>query len=243
MAPVKSIDEVLKRLRTLDAELPADDGVRWFNRLYLGMTENVVASIEAAGGARPTFLERLDVVFANAYFQAVDAAGTGKLPRDYPYDAWKPLFEARRRRDAAPVQFALAGVNAHINHDLAIGIQRTCQERRVKPDPGTPHHREYQSVNGVLQEAYDAAERWLLTGALQELDRRFSPVDDLIVIWSLKRARAAAWTRAQILWEMRDNSFAERAYRELLDHSTGLSSRAFLKRVPFVEGGPEVLGG
>jgi hypothetical protein len=238
MPTANTIDEVLARLQALDASLGADDGARWFNRLYMEMTAGVIASLEGHRGPEPTFLERLDVVFAHMYFEALEAAGEGRLPRDYEFHAWKPLFESRRRRDAAPVQFALAGVNAHINHDLALGIQRVCREMDLEPDRGTPHFDEYQSVNDVLQQAYDKVELWLLTGAVEELDRQFSPVDDLIVIWSLRKARAAAWTRAQVLWAMRDEGFAERSYRELLDRSTGLSSRAFLKRIPFIDGGP-----
>jgi Family of unknown function (DUF5995) len=33
-----------------------------------------------------------------------------------------PLFDARHDRRTAPLQFALAGMNAHISHDLAIGV-------------------------------------------------------------------------------------------------------------------------
>ncbi len=242
-APVATINGVLRRLRGLDKKLARDDGVRWFNRLYLEVTEQVAAELEKSAMKRPTFLERLDVVFANSYFNALDAAGVraSKLPKNYPHHAWKPLFESRVRRDIAPIQFALAGMNAHINYDLAIGIQRTCTALDVPPRRNTPEYKEYVGVNKMLTDVEEAVQLWLLTGALAELNRRFSPVDDIVAIWSIKQARNAAWTRAEVLWELRDRGLVERNFVEILDRSTGMASRAFLTPVPFVEGAPQIV--
>jgi hypothetical protein len=41
-----TLDDVLERMRAIDAALPRDDGVAYFNRLYLRTTEEVVRSIE-----------------------------------------------------------------------------------------------------------------------------------------------------------------------------------------------------
>jgi hypothetical protein len=53
--------------------------VKWFNRLYLEMTQQVDA-VPPQHQDAPPFLEKLDVVFANRYFAAYDTAGTGALP-------------------------------------------------------------------------------------------------------------------------------------------------------------------
>ena len=62
--------------------------------------------------------ERLDVVFAGLFFAAVDA-----LERD-PASAAAGLAcrcsRQRSRGGIAPLQFALAGMNAHINRDLPV---------------------------------------------------------------------------------------------------------------------------
>ncbi|MGZ4249420.1 MAG: DUF5995 family protein [Solirubrobacteraceae bacterium] len=39
--PVGSIDDVIERMHLIDAALPTDDGVAYFNRLYLKVTETV----------------------------------------------------------------------------------------------------------------------------------------------------------------------------------------------------------
>ena len=40
---VETIAEVIDRLRAIDASLPASDGVAWFAKLYLRVTEAVEA--------------------------------------------------------------------------------------------------------------------------------------------------------------------------------------------------------
>jgi hypothetical protein len=59
-------------------------------------------------------MSQLDVTFAGLYFDAVEAAGD---PAAVPL-AWRPLIEERGQPAIEPIQFALAGMNAHINHDL-----------------------------------------------------------------------------------------------------------------------------
>jgi hypothetical protein len=224
-----TIADVLARMEALETELGPDDGVRWFNRLYLEVTRRVASRDRSGPQASPGFLERLDVAFADAYFAALKAAGDASaLPRDYPYHSWKPLFEARSRRDVAPIQFALAGMNAHINHDLAIGICAVCIERGVEPTHGSPEHTDYDAVNPLIADAEEAVKGWLLTGVLEELDREFRPVDDVVAVWSVERARAAAWTRAEVLWHLRNEPALRDEYTAINDRAVGLASRAML---------------
>ena len=59
-----TIADVITRMQAIDALLPADDGIKWFNRLYLMVTQQV--DLHPPGGAwrSPLWLTRLDVVFA-----------------------------------------------------------------------------------------------------------------------------------------------------------------------------------
>ena len=239
MPPAQTIDDVLARMQALDAQLDPNDGVKWFNRLYLAVTQGVVDSLGTWPQKSPGFLTALDVVFANLYFDALDAAGGGsRLPSGYRFHAWKPLFERRHRRDIAPIQFALAGMNAHINHDLALGVQDVCRNRGVRVRHGSDEYDDYTSINQLLERVEAEVKVWLLTGALAEVDRRFGPVDDIVAIWSVKHAREAAWTHAEVLSHMKDTGFVERHYREVLDRTTGGYSRALLQPVGFFEGAP-----
>src|SRR3954466_4159594 len=92
-AAVRSIDEVVAVMTALDECLPDDDGVKWFNRLYLRVTSGVRATIAEAVFEDAAFLTRLDVGFANLYFSAL-AAGTANVDAAPP--AWRPLLQERR---------------------------------------------------------------------------------------------------------------------------------------------------
>jgi hypothetical protein len=96
----KSIADVIDRPRAIDSSLPANDGVAWFTKLYLRVTEAVEAKMAEAAGLRdPAFLARLDVFFANLYFGAL-----GRAARDLAKaaKAWAPLFEAQTAK-ASPL--------------------------------------------------------------------------------------------------------------------------------------------
>jgi Family of unknown function (DUF5995) len=100
--------------------------------------------------ADPAFMTQLDVTFANLYFTAVDDAGN---PPAVPL-AWRPLIEQRAQRGIEPVQFALAGMSAHINHDLPLAVTGTCAALATSPSAGA-HQADYQKVDQLL----DAAEQ------------------------------------------------------------------------------------
>jgi Family of unknown function (DUF5995) len=219
-----TIDEVIALMQGLDQSLPASDGVRWFNRLYLDVTLAVRSYCQTATLAAPPFLEQLDVLFANEFFDAYGAAATGgEVPA-----CWAPLFDARDDQRLAPLQFALAGMNAHIGHDLAIAVVETCEALNVTPTDDCPQHVDYDAVNGILSQTEQQTKQWLLTGALKELDHAVAPVDDAIAIWSIDEARAAAWTRAEVLWHLRDHQALTDAYLDALDATVAMEGRALL---------------
>src|SRR5687768_15795842 len=87
--PPRTIDDVLAVMHDLDAALHDRDGVKWFNVLYLRVTESVRNDPPAGGWNDPQWLERLDVVFAGLYFNALASLNTA--PR-----SWRALFTARR---------------------------------------------------------------------------------------------------------------------------------------------------
>jgi hypothetical protein len=138
-------------MRAIEAALPRDDGVAYFNRLYMHTTEEVVRSIEGTRFEHDEFMTRLDVVFANLYFEAFVADQRG----DRVPPAWVPLFAYRERPKTLAVQFALAGMNAHINHDLTIAVVEVCRELALEPDEGGAPYRDYDRINEVLEELQD----------------------------------------------------------------------------------------
>ena len=214
-----TILEVLERMRAIDAVLPPADGLAWFTKLYLRVTEAVHASLHPQAFRDPRFLAHLDVVFANLYFAAL----RGPAPK-----AWAPLLEARLRRRVAPVQFALAGMNAHINRDLPVALVRTCEELRVElPDAAEQHH-DFVTVNGLLAQTEAKVKRWFSTGFVGVVDEAFGKADDRVAIWNVGRARDAAWVQAETLWALRAVPALQHRYLDALDRTVGFAGRGLL---------------
>lgn len=220
-APV-TIADVIARMEAIDALLPANDGLKWFNRLYLMVTQQV--DLHPPGGAwqSPAWLSRLDVVFASLYFSAV----AGYLGGHSVPSAWSALFEARDRTGIDRIQFALAGMNAHINHDLALALLATDAELNVVPALDSPEFADYQSVNDLLNTVLPSALTMLATDTLGVLAQDTGKIGRLLAFWDISRARDLAWDFANHLRSL--SGLARDAALSTQDALTGVVGRAIL---------------
>ena len=220
-APV-TIADVIARMQAIDALLPANDGLKWFNRLYLMVTQQV--DLHPPGGAwqNPAWLTHLDVVFAGFYFGAVAAFLGGQSAPS----AWKALFEARYRTGIDRIQFALAGMNAHINHDLALALLATDADLNVIPAQGSPEFADYESVNELLNTVMPSALNMLATDTLGVLAQDTGKIGRLLAFWDICHARDLAWDFANHLRSLggpvRDAALTAQ------DELTGVIGRAIL---------------
>ena len=219
-----TIDEVIARMQSIDAALPASDGVACFNRMYLEVTQGVGRLVTQGSFADPAFVSRLDVVFANLYLAAVDALSGP--PSDAPV-AWRPLLEARGTPGIEPIQFALAGMNAHINHDLPLAVVRTCAELSTEPNAGS-HHDDYQKVDALLDASEQSVRESFEPKDVVVIDRHVAAVANVVGNWSINVARDVAWDTAVALWEVRDHQLATRLLTGALAHTVAMASRGLL---------------
>jgi hypothetical protein len=219
-----SIDDVIERMSAIDAALPPHDGVAYFNRMYLQVTRLVEEAVDASTFEAGEFLSRLDVHFANLYFAAyaADLAGTTISP------AWTPLFEARSRERTHPIQFALAGMNAHIAHDLPHAVVSTCAELDRQPLDDCPEHHDFTRTNDVLADAQEVIKDWFSTGVIATVDRLGGRIDDGFASFGIHLARAAAWETSEMLWELSANERLNRLFRDGLSRTVELTSRGIL---------------
>jgi Family of unknown function (DUF5995) len=221
---VDPIAAVLARMTAIASELPASDGEARFNHLYLEETVAVDTAVGTAGFEDPEFIRALDVVFAGLYFAAVDAAGAGRpVPR-----SWAPLFAARSDARIAPIQFALAGMNAHINHDLPLALVSTFEARSLELSRDSPQHRDYLKINDTIAATETRVKQEFLTGLVGVADEVLGHIDDVIAMWSIAEARNAAWTNAEALWALRDHPDLTAAFEDALDGTVGFASRGLL---------------
>ena len=221
---VDPIEAVAARMDAIAAPLPENDGVRRFNELYLAVTRAVALESATTTYADPAFISRLDIVFADLYFAAIDDSDAGhEMPK-----AWAPLFEARHKSGIAPLQFAIAGMNAHINHDLVLALVTTTKEFGCGLDRDTPQHRDYVSVNDLLNRVQDQIKEKFTTGVIKDIDKAGGRVDDMVANWSVAAARDNAWTQAQILDAIGDKDFLRKQFLLALGRNVGFAGRALL---------------
>jgi hypothetical protein len=211
-------------MERIAAGLPTADGVARFNELYLAVTRAVLRETHLGEFEDPEFLTRLDVLFADLYFAAVDADEAGRRAGH----AWRPLFGARRRPRVAPLQFALAGMNAHINHDLPVALVATLLELGLEPDRDSPQHRDFRRVDAILARVEETVKEQFAGGLVDVADDALGRIDDVVAMWSVERARDAAWTNAEALWALRSRPPVRDAFLLSLGRFVGLTSRGLL---------------
>ena len=223
-ALVSTIPDVIARMRAIDGALPRKDGVAIFNRLYLQVTLEVDSASAGTEFENRVFLDRLDVVFAGLYFDAEATIGSGA---SCPV-AWRPLVETRAQA-LEPIQFALAGMAAHIGHDLPIAIVTTCDELGLAPDDDSAVHRDYQRVDALLAVVETKVAGWFDTGLIADIeDVTPKKTDDALAMWSLVGARDVAWDHAKLLWDLRHAGLIRDAYLDAFARTTELAARAML---------------
>ena len=225
--PARSIDDVVGLMTAIDESLPDQDGLKWFNRLYLRVTVSVRKAVEGATFHDPEFLAGLDVVFANLYFAALIAAGDGG---DGAPAAWRPLLDSRHERGIARIQFALAGMNAHINRDLPEGIVQTFKALGGDPRTDRGRRQDFDSINALLERVEQDVRTDFSVGIVGVIDELGHDVDDAVAMWKVRAARAAAWTNAKVMWTLRDVPALHDEFFERLDGLTGLAGRGLLHR-------------
>jgi hypothetical protein len=220
------MDEVVAALKAILAALPATDGVAAFTRLYLAVTRDVRRTVRGGTFEDPAFLGRLDVEFASLYLDTVRRAATGEgaVPR-----AWAPLLDAAGRPGIVPLQFALAGMNAHVNRDLPLALVETCEARGVELRRRSPQHRDFRRIDALLAATEARAKADLVTGALAEADVALGRVDDVLAMWKVEPARAAAWSNAETVWALRGLPQLRASFLRTLDRTVGFAGRGLLR--------------
>lgn len=208
-----SLDGVLARLRALDRAWPAADGVAVFNGVYLSVTEEIARRIDAGQFHDRRAAIALDALFAERYLAAAETATAGGLPPA----CWQPLFRCRAQPRVAPLQFAMAGINAHVGHDLALAVVDTCRALDCGP---SDLRTAFEQVGGILTLLEERIREEVMPGP--DLLELADPLTHFVGTWSLEHARAAAWKAALVIWRLRGAPALCEEFAERLDSGVGL---------------------
>lgn len=186
------ISDVVRVMELIQRCVTRDDGIWWFTELYRRVTIAVEAACGRSYFLHPAWMKVLVVEFAKLYFFALREWLVGNVRNCPP--AWRALFRKRyhvRRRGYSPLQFALAGVNAHIQRDLG--------QAAMSANARFPHlieeglYEDYNRVNRILDEVEVEAMRLMATGWIRRLADWMHPWDRRAAMWMIHWARSLAW--------------------------------------------------
>lgn len=223
-----SVVEVLHTMQTIAATCIDGDGLKWFNALYLQVTQAVETRILSAGFSDPIWLAELDVQFARLYFAALEAALSGQRPPG----CWQALVDRRDQVQLARIQFALAGMNAHINHDLAFALVATCEATGTAPEHSAPQYADYTALNSTLDSLIESSKHAFNVRLLGDILPPVSALEDTIAAWSVSAARESAWNSAQLMWHLRSEPLLASNFVDTLDGLTTVAGKSLLVPVP-----------
>ncbi|EST24469.1 hypothetical protein N566_25035 [Streptomycetaceae bacterium MP113-05] len=214
-----TVTQVVRRMHAVGAGLPARDGVAVFNRVYLRVTRRLHTRLRGGGFMAAEASRELAVRFAGRYLDAVEGAAAGRRPPA----CWRPLLSSRGHPAVRPLQFALAGINAHIGHDLPLALVDTCTARGVEP---SRLETDFDRVGELLTAVEERIREDLMPGP--DLLDVADPLTHLVGSWSLDRARDGAWVAFRAMWGLRSFPELTEEFAERLDAGVGLVGRFLL---------------
>ena len=224
--PPQSIEDVVRILQAIEAACSDNDGLKWFNWLYLQVTQAVQVRVDSKGFDDPGWVAVLDVKFARFYFSAIQSSLVGATTPG----CWQAVFDQRNQPAIARIQFAFAGMNAHINHDLPQAIVDMCQDSA--PRHGSAQYNDYTALNATLDSLIEAAKGVLNVRLPGDALPPVSHLNDTLAAWSIAAAREGAWTNAELLFHLKDAPPISSAFLVTLDGFTALASKTLLVPVP-----------
>lgn len=231
--PPGTIDEVIGRLDDIiDAAIKSNNPLGIFAYVYRMTTEAVRDAIRDKAFEDNERLERFDVHFAGLYIDAFERFMSGK---SYP-QAWQVAFRNGNEK-LTILQHIMLGMNAHINYDLGIAASSLFPGDKIDG-----FRNDFMKVNGIITG---------LTNKMQDKMSRVSPLmflldwagmrkDEVIINFSIVKAREQAWSFAQALARAGEE---EKAFRiaatdkfvmelgQILRHAKGRISAFILRTI------------
>jgi uncharacterized protein DUF5995 len=223
---MSAIGDVVDRMEVLLNRWENDGDYRAvFIRSYQAVTRGMEKAIAEGAYEDRAWMEALDVLFAKAYFDALEAfeSGDGALP-----NCWKLAFLHARDKKTTVLDDLILGMKAHIVHDLPIVLFKMGlpQEERLL------RKRDHDAVDTALASLVDTLQddiRSHYSWVLGFLDRYLSVHDEILTGIGVRVARKQAWQMAIELTDAPDEQTRE-ALMAQLDHSASMLAQLIALR-------------
>jgi hypothetical protein len=213
-----STDEVIEQLsEIIDSSSRRGSRLGYFAALYRKVSIKVKEGIGEGLFEDGPRMERLDVVFANRYLEALENHRLGEPTTR----SWQIAFDAASRWWPIVVQHLLLGMNAHINLDLGIAAARACPG-----DSLSGLKQDFEKINQILASLVSGVEHELerVWPMMRLLDQVAGKTDEAIINFSMEKAREHAWEVAGRLAPL--DSEHQAVEIDLIDAETALIGQA-----------------
>ena len=191
--PATSIDDAIMQItHIIDWAKQTNSRLGYFAALYRKVLRQTKKGIENNMFDNKIRIERLTVLFANRYINACFRYQTGQTPTR----SWLAVFNEIQSWRLIVLQHLLLGMNAHINLDLGIAVADTTPADELRD-----MKRDFDKINDILaslveEVQQELAEIWPL---LRLLSDYLGNVDNILINFSMEKAREAAWSFAETL--------------------------------------------
>jgi hypothetical protein len=189
----ESVDDVIEKLEWFEGYCLKSGDLRGvFATAYLQVTRSLINHLSGGTFRDERWVRTYLVRFGNLYREAVidyEAGRNQQVPK-----SWKISFETAANKEGLVIQHLLLGINAHINHDLAVALY----DVKINPDREDKYY-DHTKVNEVLEQTTEALKREVTdkyAPILRRLDRKTGNVSDDITNFSIPKAREHAWSFA-----------------------------------------------
>jgi hypothetical protein len=181
----------------------------FFPSLYRQVTLRVQQRIAEGAFDDSERMDRLTTTFANRYLDAWRALRAGERTTR----SWRATFRAADDDGLLILQHLLLGMNAHINLDLGVAAAEVAPGAELASLEG-----DFMRINEILGELLDVVQAVVgeHSPLLDLLDQVGGRTEEVLINFSMSRARDEAWEHAQVLaWQHAD----QRARTiDVLDH-------------------------
>ncbi len=187
---INKIDDVIRILEEIITESEKNnDPIGYFAALYQKVTVKIKEGIQNNFFEDGLLMEKLDIVFARRYIDAWNAWKSEKQVSQ----SWEKAFILTKRKRPLVLQHLLIGMNAHINLDLAIAAAEVSPGEDIQL-----LQNDFNRINEILSSLLVEVQNSLsgIWPMLKWILSKTGKVDDLIVGFSMEKARNGAWKSA-----------------------------------------------
>jgi hypothetical protein len=185
---IETFEDVITELNRIIKEARnGNNRIGYFAALYKNITLLVKQAAEEGYFEDRQQLEKLDVIFAQRYFDALHNYRHQRLPVSSP---WYLVFKTNETKKLSIVQHLIMSINVHINYDLPIVCAILGPEEKI-----IKLCNDYFNLNMILSSSIKGVEKgiFMLSPLISLLARAIPKIERKLLNFSLNVARCKSW--------------------------------------------------